>query len=306
MLWPEIRKFGKEFGLKRTGSMVLGEVKNCFVRVYEDDGKVLEVLSPEMDDEDKEAISNILKQNKVKNHELSEDGIKIKFTEIVRSGAIGKIRIVMAGVTEYFERKYPGEKPRCQRCGLKKDAEAYCVGGESPYLCHGCLKAVENELNKANLEYQEQPGNYLRGFVGALLFSLPGIAVTALIFIFLDRLAALSAALYIFLAVKGYRVFKGKISPVGAVFVTAVGIIMTGVGVVAAYSAEVLLYVWEEWGVFQLDILPPLFALPDAQREILANLVGAYLVSFVYLAIWLHQMAKEWKFSAVVQKPRNI
>jgi hypothetical protein len=35
MLWPGIKKPGKELQLKRTNSEVVGMVKNCFVKMYD-------------------------------------------------------------------------------------------------------------------------------------------------------------------------------------------------------------------------------------------------------------------------------
>jgi hypothetical protein len=70
MLWPGLKKLGKELQLKRTDSEVVGKVQNCFVKVY--DGmnmKVLEIFVPEINDSDKEYMIKILGTKKVKNYE---------------------------------------------------------------------------------------------------------------------------------------------------------------------------------------------------------------------------------------------
>jgi hypothetical protein len=54
--------------------------------------------------------------------------------------------------------------------------------------------------------------------------------LTILFFVFFNKLAAVSTVLYIFLGIKGYKIFKGKISPFGAFIIIMVGLIMTGVG----------------------------------------------------------------------------
>jgi hypothetical protein len=57
MLWPGIKKLGKELQLKRTNSEVIGMVNNCFVKMYDGNNiKVLELLVPELDNFDKENI----------------------------------------------------------------------------------------------------------------------------------------------------------------------------------------------------------------------------------------------------------
>jgi rubrerythrin len=303
MLWPGIKKLGKELGLKRTNSEVVGTLKNCFVKMY--DGmnmKVLEIYPPEADDADKEHISGLLKQNKVKQHDWLNNGVKIIFQEYIRPYSMKKIKNILSVIVEYFEHKYPDTIPICQKCYDQKEAGVYYVGNESNYLCADCLRKFKKDLDNEHWEYQQLPTNYLKGFIGALLFSIPGIIVTVIFFVFLDRLAAISALIYVVLATKGYKMFKGKVSPIGALITILVGIIMIAIGMFVAYSV----LIFKELKAVDFDMLMFILGMPEVGRELLMNIVLSYVISGIYIVVQLFQMMKEWKFSKTIKEAREI
>ncbi|MDR0321353.1 MAG: hypothetical protein LBI28_07600 [Treponema sp.] len=303
MLWPGIKKLGKELGFKRTNSQVVGILKNCFVRMYDGKNmKILEIFSPEIDDTDKEYILNLLNQNKIKKNEWKNNGIIIIFEEYIRPYSIIKIKNILFTIVEHFEQKYPDAIPKCHKCGEQKNADVYSTGNTSDFLCSDCLRRYKNDLDREYLEYQQLPTNYLSGFIGALLFSIPGIIITVLLFLFLDRLAAVSAILYIVFGMKGYKTFKGKTSPLGALIIIAVGIIMIGIGILVAYSAVIL----RELKTFDIDLLIQILKMPEVGKELQANIIIAYTVSIFYIIIQLFQITREWKFSKNIQKARDI
>jgi hypothetical protein len=303
MLWPGIKKLGKELQLKRTNSEVVGIIKNCFIKMYDGNGmKVLELFAPEMDNMDKEKIVNTLKQNKIKKYDWLINGIRIIFPEIIRSYSIDKIKNILDEFVEYFKLKYPVGIPQCHKCGIHKKADTYYIDNTSLYICEDCLKEYEDNINNKYQDYQQLPTNYFNGFIGALVFSVPGIFLTILFFIFFNKLAAVSTLLYIFLGIKGYKIFKGKISPFGAFLIIMVGIIMTGLGILAAYSV----YIMKEIKTIDINKLISIFKIPEIQKEFKMNLIMSYIVSGLYLVFQLFQMIREWKFSIKIEKARDM
>jgi hypothetical protein len=140
------------------------------------------------------------------------------------------------------------------------------------------------------------------GFIGALLFSIPGIIVTVIFFVFLDRLAAVSALIYVVLASKGYKMFKGKVSPIGALITILVGIIMIGIGMFVAYAV----LIFKELKAVDFDMLMFILGMPEVGRELLMNIVLSYVISGIYIVVQLFQMMKEWKFSKTIKEAREI
>jgi len=296
MLWPGIKKLGKELELKRTDSEVVGKVKNCYVKMYDGQNmKILELLVPELNDSDKEYIENKLIENKVKRHEWFECGVRIIFNEYFIPYSTKKIKDILIDFTDHFSAAYPGQMSKCQRCGETKELEACHVGGATRFICNDCYEAAEKEIADIALNQEYEPSNYLRGFLGALLFSIPGVLVTVVLFVFLNRLAAISAVLYVLLGMMGYKKFKGKISRVGVIIIAASTLIMVAVGIVVSASVIILQIIVKETGSIDMAGLLYILKNPEVQKEIIQNIVTSYAVSGLYLVFQIIQMMKEWK-----------
>jgi len=307
MLWPGMKKLGKELELKRTDSEVVGKVKNCYVKMYDGQNmKIMELLVPELSDTDKEYIESKLTENKVNRHEWLEHGVRIIFNEYVIPYSTKKIKDILTDFTDHFSEAYPGQMANCQRCGEAKDLEACHIGGATRFICGDCYESAEKEIGEIALEQEHEPSNYLMGFLGALLFSIPGVLVTVVLFVFLNRLAALSAVLYVLLGIMGYKKFKGKISQYGALIIIASTLIMVAVGIVASFSVMILQLIVKETGAIDIAGLLNILKIPEVQKEIIQNMVSSYIVSGLYLVFQVFQMMKEWKPETTLRKARYI
>ncbi|MCL2440119.1 MAG: hypothetical protein FWD14_00070 [Treponema sp.] len=296
MLWPGIKKIGKELNFKQTNSEAAGIVKNCFVKLYDGHNmKIMEIYTPQMDGDDKNAIIKKIESNNIKSYEWPANGIKIIFQEILRPYPVKKIKMIMEEIVNYFNIKYPSQKPQCQHCGQQDATDMYGINNFTLYTCNDCYRQTQRNIKNDNEEQDNKKGNYLMGFTGAILFSIPGILAAILFFIFFQTLAAASAVVYIILGIIGYKKFNGKISPIGAAVVISAGLIMVGLGTTIAYSANILYLLYNELGEIQLDTMLYFLKIPEIQRELGLNLLTAYLVSCIYFIIQLNVMLKDWK-----------
>ena len=303
MLWLGIKKLGKELQLKRIDSEIVGMVKNCFVKLYDGKGmKFLELFVPEISDSDKEYIGDKLKINKIKKYEWLEYGVKIIFIENLLPYSMSKIKNILTDFTEYFSANYPDQSPRCQKCGIPKDLDAYCVGTTTFIICEDCYKSLEKETKEKNLENKSVPSNYLLGFIGFLLYSMPSVLVTVSMFVFLNTLVAVSSVIYVILGIKGYKKFKGKISRIGSIIIILSTIIMVGFGIIVAYSVFIL----RELKTTDIELLINILRIREIQQEIVKNIILSYVISGFYLVYQVIQMMKEWKTEKSIKKSRDI
>ena len=167
MLWPGLKKLGKELGFKRTNSEVVGTIKNCFIKMFDGNNmKVLEIYSPQVDDTDKVEVEGIIKQNKVKECNWLDNGVRITFHEYFIPYSIIKIKNLLYILVEYFNQKYPDNIPQCQACSIQKEAEVYFIGNASKYTCADCLKKIEKDINNKYREYNQLPTNYFQDLSG--------------------------------------------------------------------------------------------------------------------------------------------
>ena len=303
MIWPGLLKLGKELQFKRTETELVGMVKNCYIKMYDGQNmKVVELFAPEITDSDKDYVINRLQESKVKKHEWLEYGVKIIFNEYIRPYPIQKIRDVIADISDYFSENCPDQKLHCQKCGTPNDLDTLCYGNVSMAVCEDCERISESEIDNLNTENKYAPDNYVSGFIGSLIFSIPGIFVTIMFFVFLNTLAAISSVLYVFLGIKGYKKFNGKTSRFGAFLIILSTIIMVGLGIIIAYSVFIL----KEIGTFDLDLLVYILKVPEVQQEILHNIAISYVVSGIYLVFQLIKMMREWKTEITIKKPQEL
>jgi len=303
MLWPGIKKLGKELNLKRTDSEVTGMIKNCFVKMYDGNQiKVLELFVPQLNSDDKNEVIKKLESGKIKKYEWLSGGVKIIFQEYILPYSVTKIKELLDELVKYFYGKYFDQKPSCQHCGENNETEIYCINNTAQLICGNCYAQYERNIKNENNDYLNTPNNYLPGFLGALLFAVPGILLTILLFTFLNSLAAVSAVAYILLGIIGYKKFKGKISPAGAVLIIIAGLVMVGIGVIIAYSAVI----FRELQAVNFELLIIILKMPEVQRELMINIVMSYIVSVVYFAFQFFQMMKDWKKIKTISKPKEI
>lgn len=300
MLFPGVKKIGKSFGLVRSSSVAMGNIDNSYIRLYDGNNqKVLEFFFPKLEIEDKNEISELLKKNKVKKHEWSDDTVIITFAEYLKPYPVNNIKNIITQLSNYASTHYPNDKVTCQKCNLSTEASSYSLGNASLYLCNDCVKNLEFELINEKSEYESIPKNYLFGTIGALLFSIPGIIVTALVFVFLNRIAALSAVIYVLLAAKGYLFFKGKTDKIGAFILTITGLVLSYFGILISYSTMIL---------YKTKSIPYTFELlknPEIQKEMNTNIYIGLFVCSIYLVFNLITLLNEWKFP-VLKRAKEI
>ena len=217
-----------------------------------------------------------------------------------------KIKNILLDITEHFSAKYPGRKAHCQKCGKAADLDAYTADAISWIICEDCYRALEDEINQKNSENIFVPSNYLQGFLGSLLFSIPGMIVSVLFFIFMSSLAAVSSLVYVLLGIKGYKVFKGKTNRFGALLIMLSALIMIALGTTVSYSVYLLVELYKEYNVIDFDFLKILLGMPEVQQELMQNIVMSFAISGVYLSFQFFQMMKEWRIDKTIKAAREI
>lgn len=298
MFFPWQKKFGARYGLKKAESEAAGITGNCFVVLGDGRNmKTLRIIFPGLDNADMEWLEKLLAESKLKKFEWHDREILVRFPEYLAPYPPNKIAVFLDSVLSYFLERYPASVQPCQNCGAETSCEVY-AGMGAMYLCENCFTEKEEVLSLAKKEYEEKPKNYLPGFLGALLFAFPGAVLAVIFFVFLDSIAAVSTLVCMFLAQKGYRQFKGKISPAGAVLVSAAGIVMSAAGILAGYITEIVRALLEEGYTLDeiIPVLPMIMQIPELMRELLVNVATAFLISAVYIVLNFFRMVKEWRF----------
>lgn len=304
MIYPGLKKLGKELGFKNNGHLVYGFINNTYVAFMDGSNrKIVYFRFPsDLDEEDKNKLLSWKKKGYAKNVIFPEGNlfdVEFEFTEYFVPFKISKIKEVIEDIANYFNEKYADKKPVCcgDNCNQTENLVFYDVDTVPVFFCPSCKMKLENMINNEYEEFQEQPNNYLKGTLASILFSIPGHLLT-FFFFWLGRIAAVSGLLYFFLAQKGFTWAKGKLNKIGVLIISLLSLINTVIGTFISYIAVVVIKILklpEAEGVpvaslirFSLESLQD----NEVRRELFVNLGLSLILCGICIVIKMIELLK--------------
>ncbi len=168
----------------------------------------------------------------------------------------------------------------CGSCGAQ-DTALYDIGGRVAVLCPRCM---EQMAQSAKENQKAAPGNLPAGIVGAVLFSLAGVALWVVV----NRLgyvAAICGLVLMVCAFKGYEIFGKKIDMPGIIVSVVVALLM---GLVSQYIC-IGLDAYEVFSEYGISVMECMRAVPALLADPEMGLLGAYLpdllMGYAFMAI---------------------
>lgn len=125
----------------------------------------------------------------------------------------------------------------CPVCGGYTTAENSSlrnIDGLYITLDNDCVNMINESITQENLEFENAPNNYLKGFVGALIGAVAG-AVVAIILNIIGFYAGISSFVSFFVGILLYRKFGGKPNKTMIVIVTVTTFVMMIIAVLSIY-----------------------------------------------------------------------
>jgi hypothetical protein len=169
----------------------------------------------------------------------------------------------------------------CESCGSGESA-IYNLGGRLHVICPRCL---EEMTAQAKAEQTATPGNLPAGVVGALLFSLAGVALWVLV----NRLGYVAAICGLVLMVctfKGYEFFGKKMDMAGIVVCILVALFM---GFVSQYIC-IGMDIYDAFRYdYDITLMDALRSVPNFMLDPDLGLISAYapdlLMGYLFMAL---------------------
>ena len=125
----------------------------------------------------------------------------------------------------------------CPVCGNPLDpfgTKKCNIDGYTISLDENCVNTINSVISAENLEFNNAPNNYLRGFVGAFIGALAGAAISILLYL-VGFVASISAFVAITLGALLYQKFGGKPNKMMIVIVSLTSMILLAATVPAIY-----------------------------------------------------------------------
>ncbi|HKR06902.1 MAG TPA: hypothetical protein VJY62_19860 [Bacteroidia bacterium] len=220
MIFPKAKKIARELDWHTTKNGVFGLYKGYFFNIG--DGNLLSnpqykyvvAATDNLTEGQKLQIKTELEANKkalkFSNFKIEDGSIFFQFLENLTYTKLKTVYSLFDFLVDLFKRLNIPEQNKCHNCGVKENIKYYDLNDSGIILCNTCLQKTENSFYETEREKYSEEKNYLTGFLGSIVFSIPGIIAWVLLAVYLQRLASGMALVIGFLGIKGYDYFKGR------------------------------------------------------------------------------------------------
>ncbi|MEA4985738.1 hypothetical protein SDC9_42833 [bioreactor metagenome] len=301
MIFPKAKKIAKELDWYKTKDGVFGLYKDYFFNVG--DGSLLSnpqykyvsATTDTLTEEQKLQIKTELETNKkllkFSNFEIGDNSVFVQFFENLTFTKLKTVYTLFDFLVDLFKKVGISEQNKCHNCDSKDSVKYYELNDNGVLLCSPCFRQIENSYYEVERERISEEKNYLTGFLGSLVFSIPGIIVWVLIAVYLERLASAMAMVIAFLGLKGYDYFKGrhgKMTKYIIVFSNIISILIANATTVIALLVNEGLTINQSIQEFQTN---------QAVKDIFnQNTMISFILAF-FIWIWLLFLLKDKKMT---------
>lgn len=305
MLYPGLKKLAGELEFKNNGTIHYGFVKNSYV-IFADGANQKNVwiqFAKTPDDDDKAKINSWTKKGYAKKIEFLDDDsfhIKITFAEYFIPFKISKIKEVIIDICDYFAEKYPDAKITCSQCNTSTDTAIYEIANVPMPVCSSCAASIASKIEEIYEEEDAKENNYVAGTLTAIIFALPAILAHIFFFV-LGRIAAITGALYYFLAQKGYSKAGGKQNKVAVLIIAVISFLYTILGTIVGYTANLFIEakkIPEFKGLANSElfrIVLSVFNDPEVRSELRSNILLSLFICGIVIVVYMFQGFKDTK-----------
>lgn len=301
MIFPKAKKIAKELDWYKTKDGVFGLYKGYFFNVSDasilsnPQYKFVTATTNNLNEDQKLQIKNELDANKkilkFTTFEISDNSIFFQFTENLTYTKLKTVYTLFDFLVDLFKKLNISEQNKCHNCGTKENIKYYDLNDRGVILCNPCFRQIESSYHKIEIERISAEKNYFTGFLGSLVFSIPGIIAWVLIAVYVERLASAMAMVIAFLGLKGYDYFKGqhgKLTKYIIVFSNIISILIANATTVIALLVNEGLTITQS-----IEELQTNQSVKDIFNE---NTMISFILAF-FIWIWLLFLLKDKKLS---------
>ena len=216
MVGSALKKLAQQYGMRVDQGVAYGSMGGFCATMSEGNGYKQIIFATAIAD----AAKNVALQHKLmdsqlrKGYRLMDVKYSDKFIQVIfrdNPGTMKKIQAFLAFFLPLLEEAGATKANICPECGCEVTSGVWkLIGGTAYYMHQACADKVCRDIVAAEENRKEEDrGNYVTGFLGALLGSAVGSILWAVVLYF-GYVASIVGFVIGFLAEKGYNLLKGK------------------------------------------------------------------------------------------------
>ena len=219
--------------------MLDGYETNIVYRPFDNVSPLFFHISCYTTDEQKRAIQQTLNAASIKylKFAFSAYGLEVGLNDLTLGKLLKRLGDVLDKICSTLTDNGALGIGYCPVCGNALDFEQSkkCnVDGLTISIDNNCVDNINNLISAENKDFEAAPNNYLRGFAGAFIGGLVGVAI-AVGFYVVGFISAISAFVAILLGEFLYRKFGGKPNKMMVVILSVTTFVMMMLAVVSIY-----------------------------------------------------------------------
>ena len=217
MVYKKLKKLGQARNWHRTKQSIFGLHEGfCFNIIQSNllsspQFKNIHVRTKDLNRDQQRSLLDQLKENKSRKtyqeYRVGDDFILITMYEPFFGVKNERLIKMMNWLTDRLKSVDAEKLVEEDKVG---DYGFYDVSGEGKVLEVAAVEELRETLTSEYLQEEAERSSYLKGFIGALLFSIPVIILWVLMAIYLQILSSGLGLIMAFAAYLGYEKFKGK------------------------------------------------------------------------------------------------
>ena len=316
MISTGLKKLALENGMKVANGVAYGTFRDYSVGFWDGSGTKSMIVCTKFADADGQSnfeagLGRLQapKEYRVRELNVLDEGIVIVFNDTV--GTLKKMN-------EFFDVFFPlldscgaTHADVCSTCGQSFDgSEQWVLVNGVPLKLHrACRDRMQADIRREKTAAEENDtGSYGSGAVGALLGSVAGAIVWALIFL-LGRIAAIGGIVIAWLSAKGYDLLHGKQGKGKIVIVLILSLLGVLLGTFGGYYAEIVKEIVSgELAGYTVGQVPGLIATlfllsPEFKAEFIKNLAIGFVIAAVGIFLILKNTHDGLKGSTIKDLP---
>ena len=238
--WTELFS---SYGMEIEKNLAYGKIKdyevNASVQVFDNASPLKIHISCYATDEQKRNIESGIRNLALKYFRMSfsEYGLLLGFNDLTVGRLINRLPEVLDKIFAVLSENGALNSEYCPVCGkpLDKETSKKCnIDGLGVTIDNDCVATINTVIKQENKDFDEAPNNYLKGFLGAFIGGLAGVAVAVLLYV-ADFVSAISAIVSVVAGTFLYKKFHGKQNKMMIVIVSLTTLVLMAATVPAIY-----------------------------------------------------------------------
>lgn len=231
--------YGMEVGKNLAHGKIKGYEVNATVAMLDNVAPLKMHVSLYATDDQKRSIEAAIRNLALKFFRMmfTPYGLALGFNDITFNRLLKRLPDVLEKIFSILEENGALKSDCCPVCGNPLDeanSKKCDIDGFSITIDNDCVKTINAVITEENKDFNNAPNNYFKGFLGAFIGGLAGVAVAVLLYI-AGFVSSLSAIISIFLGTVLYKLFKGKPNKMMIVIVSLTTLVLMAATVPAIY-----------------------------------------------------------------------